>query len=160
MDLKTTTFRDLERIAKERGVRGRVATGQGLLPWQQSSLRGRSGTGARGFRQLPAPTEEQMRAELTADLPPPIRRSARDRYRVLVNRLFAEGQRTYAQFGYPVWPKSIQDELKTLGWTEGNPNLQGQVEALARKYIEEGARIQKEKDSKKVTLDWSGHYSA
>lgn len=160
MDPRSLTIGDLNRIARERGVRGKVATAKGLIDHRQASLVGRAGTPNQRWRELPAPTEEQMRAELSADLPPIIRRSARERYRALVRQLFAEGQKSYALFGYPVWPKSLQDELKVLGWKEGNPDLQGQVEALARKYIEEGARIQKAKDSKKVALDWHGHYSA
>jgi len=160
MDVRSLTIGDLNRIARERGQRGKVATAQGLIDHTQASLKGRSGTPNQTWRQFRAPTEEQMRAELSVGLPDVVRRSARERYRVLVRMLFDEGQRSYEMFGYPVWPKSIQAELKALGWKEGNPNLEGQVEALARKYIEEGARIQKAKDDRKVALDWSGHYSA
>ncbi len=160
LDVHNTTLADLARIAREQGERGRVATARGLIPWQRSSVKGRSGTGQRAMRRLPAPTPEQMKAELSKDLPPVIRREARERYRVLANRLYADGLKSYELFGYPVWPKSVQDELRAFGWKEGNPDLWGQVEALARKYVEEGAHKQKEKDQKKSSLDWHGHLTA
>lgn len=154
-DPKKWTLRDLAEHAKTNGVRGRVATGKGLIHHTEAS-RGPDGK----FRKFAAPSQEQMKAELSQGLPPVIRREARARYQVLIKRLFEDGQKTQQIFGYPVWPKSIQDELRALGWQFGNPDLQGQVEALARKYIEEGARKQKEKDEKKVALDWHGHLSA
>lgn len=155
MDVRTTTIGDLNRIAAERGTRGRVATAKGLIPWQQGSV-----TPDRKWRRLPSPSPEQMKAELSRDLPPVVRREARERYKVLVNRLFADGMKSYETFGYPVWPKSIQEELRVLGWKTGNPDLRGQVEALAKKYIEEGARKQRAKDAHKTALDWHGHTSA
>lgn len=155
IDVHKTTLKDLALIAEKHGQRGRVATGKGLIDWRQASV-----TPDKRWRRLPAPSPEQMKAELTKDLPPVVRREARERFKVLVNRLYEDGLKTYQAHGYPVWPKSIQDELAVLGWQIGNPDLRGQVEALARKYVEEGARKQREKDQKKSVLDWHGHATA
>lgn len=153
------TMRELNTIARTRGVMGHLATADGLLPWQRSTLVGRSGTGPRDSRRVPV-SDAAMKAALTADLPPVVRREARERYRVLVNRLYADGLRSYELFGYPVWPKSIADELRAFGWKEGNPDLWGQVETLARRYVEQGAHKQRESDQRKTTLDYHGHLTA
>jgi len=97
-------------------------------------------------------------AKMHEGLPPVIRRTPRQRYKVLVDRLVQDGLKSYKAVGYPVWPKSIQDELKTLGWKEGDPRLYEQVEALATKMIVAGENKQREKDARKVTRDWHGHF--
>lgn len=157
MDPRTTTIGDLNRIARERGQRGKVATAEGLIDHTQASLVGRTGSGKQRWRELPAPTEEQMRAELSADLPPVVRRTARERYLVLLNRLAEEAKKSYQQFGYVKWPDSLQNELKILGWRAGDPDLAGQVEALARRMFEKAHHQQAESDRHKVALDWHGH---
>lgn len=159
-DPKTLTWGDLDRIARKEGQLGKVATGKGLLPHQQSSLEGRAGSPDQKWRRLPAPSEAQMRAALEADIPAVVRRSARERFLVLANRLREDGEKSMRMFGYPVWPASVQRELKELGFKVGNPDLASQVEALARKYVEEGARKQKAKDDRKTALDWHGHLTA
>jgi hypothetical protein len=155
LDLHNTTLKDLALIAEKQGQRGTVATAKGLIPWQQGSV-----TPDRKWRRLPAPTTEQMQAELRKDLPPIVRREARVRFAAIRDRLLADAERSYSVTGRVVWPKSMQDELTALGWKVGNPNFRAQVEDLARKYVEEGARKQRAKDQHKVTLDWSGHTTA
>jgi hypothetical protein len=101
-----------------------------------------------------------MKAELSEGLPAIQRREARERFHVMRDKILADAERSYKTFGYVIWPKSIQDELTALGWKAGNPNFKAQVEDLARKYVEEGARKQAAKDQRKVSLDWHGHLSA
>ena len=157
MDPKTTTFRDLERIARERGQRGKVATRDGLIDHTEASLVGRSGSGKQAWRGFAVPTEEQLRAEFQSDLPPIIRRTPRERFLVLLLRLRAEAEKSVKLHGRVIWPASLQAELTAMGWREGNPDLPGQVEALARRMFEKAAHQQADSDQAKVARDWHGH---
>lgn len=156
---------EVAKVLAREGVRGMVpivqASGQNLdqrelqlVPWQRSARP----KGRWNLKDTPIP--QDMVRRMHEGLPPIIRRTPRERYKVLIDRLVADGLKSYRAYGYPVWPKSVQDDLKALGWKEGDPRLYEQVEALARKYIEEGAQKQRAKDARKSTLDWHGHLSA
>jgi len=106
------------------------------------------------------PTPEQLVRQLKEDVPVMPRREAPERFKVLVQKLVQDALPSYRRFGYPVWPSSVQTELKTLGWKEGDPKLWEQVESLARYYIERGARMQKEQDDRQTSIGWHGHLSA
>lgn len=157
MDPKTTTIGDLTRIARERGKRGKVATGQGLIDHTEASVVGRAGTRNQKMRRFAQPTPDQMRAELEAGLPQVVRRDARARYLVLLERLRAEAEKSVALTGQVIWPQSLQNELNAMGWRAGNPDLAGQVEALARRMFEKASHQQAESDRNKVSRDWHGH---
>jgi len=155
----------VRKVLAREGVRGMVPIVQAsghdlterelqLVPWQRSARP----NGKWRLPETPVPTDMVQR--MHAGLPPVIRRTARERYKVLIDRLVADGMKTYRAYGYPVWPKSVQDDLKALGWKEGDPRFYDQVEALARKYIEEGANKQREKDAKVTSREWHGHLSA
>lgn len=165
-DPKALSFRDLDEIARKRGHKGVVAAAdadgtKGFLPWQHASRKGTRGKKLNPLVQNRLKTrEQQLLAKLYEDLPPIVRREPRQRYEVLLNQLVEQGLKTYRAYGYPVWPKSIQQELKVLGWKEGDPDFYAQAEALAGKFIKEYAQKQKAKDQRKSALDWHGHYSA
>ncbi len=149
-DPHAVTAKDLRVIAKERGKVGKVAVadqdGPGLAPWQNGATRGPVGS-ARVNEHLIRKENTRipgMIRSLEDRLPPIIRRTPRERFLSLSRTLLAEGMRTHRVLGYPVWPRSVQDELRAMGWKEGNPDLAGQVEALARRYIERGSRRQQE----------------
>ena len=97
---------------------------------------------------------------LHAGLPQEIRRTAREKYKELVKRLYADANAMFYKDGVIRWPRSIEREIQVLGIAQGKPDLAKQVEALARRYIEKGARTQQAQDRKRVTRDWSGHLSA
>ena len=107
----------------------------------------------------PEPVPDQLLRQLR-DVPAMPRREPRERFKVLVAKLVQDALPSYRRLGYPVWPVSVQQELKALGWREGDPKLWEQVESLARSYIERGARMQAEQDSHKVSRGWHGHLSA
>ena len=106
------------------------------------------------------PVPDQLVRQLKENLPPMPRREPRERYRVLIQKLVQDALPSYRRLGYPVWPYSVQQELKALGWKEGDPKLWEQVESLARYYIERGARMQKEQDDRQTSIGWHGHLSA
>ena len=164
IDVHQTTVKDLHALAAKRGVRGVVgAADEGkarLISWRDGARYNK----ARGRYwnpevSRPSPAGHLV-AKLNEGLPAVVRRTPRQRYDVLLQRLVQDGLKSYKAFGRVEWPKSIQDELRVLGWKDGDPNFWGQAEALARKFIEEGANIQRAKDQRKVTLDWHGHLSA
>ncbi|TAL12342.1 MAG: hypothetical protein EPO02_01965 [Nitrospirae bacterium] len=157
MDPRSTTIADLNRIARERGQRGKVATGQGLIDHTEAALVGRAGSGKQKLRQFADPTPEQMKAELSEGLPGVIRRTPRERFLVLLARLRAEAEKSVRLHGRVIWPASLQAELAAMGWRSGNPDLAGQVEALARRMFEKAAHMQAESDAGKTALDWHGH---
>lgn len=167
MDPRTTTIADLNRIARERGQRGKVATGQGLIDHTEAALVGKAGTGVydpfvnpkggQTARHFADPTPEQMKAELSEGLPGVIRRTPRERFLVLLARLRAEAEKSVRLHGRVIWPASLQAELAAMGWRSGNPDLAGQVEALARRMFEKAAHMQAESDAGKTALDWHGH---
>lgn len=157
MDPRTTTIADLNRIARERGQRGKVATAEGLIDHTEAAFKGRAGSGKQKLRQFADPTPEQMKAELSAELPAIIRRTPRERFLVLLARLRAEAEKSVALHGRVIWPASLQAELTAMGWRAGNPDLAGQVEALARRMFEKAAHQQNESDAGKTVRDWHGH---
>jgi len=107
----------------------------------------------------PEPVPEQLIRQLK-DVPAMPRREARERFKVLVQKLVQDALPSYRRLGYPVWPSSVQAELTALGWKQGDPKLWEQVESLARYYIERGARMQKEQDDRQTSIGWHGHLSA
>lgn len=115
------------------------------------------------------PDPEAVRERMRAELPSIVRRAPRERYRVMLERIAADALASYRSHGRVLWPRSLELELKALGWADGDPKLKdlggieavrAQVEALTRRYIETGARRQRETDARKSTLDWHGHTTA
>jgi hypothetical protein len=92
--------------------------------------------------------------------PAEVRRHARVRYQELLRRLWSDANLHFYKDGEIRWPKSIEDEIAVLGIAQGKPNLAAQVESLARRFIERGAREQQAQDQKRITADWHGHLSA
>jgi hypothetical protein len=132
-----------------------------LIPWHQSARISENGGPERWNPRVFAeasPVPRHMVEQMQAGLPPMIRRTSRERYQVLIDRLVADGLRSYRIHGYPVWPKSIADELRIAGWKEGDPDLWGQVEALAKRFIVKAEHKQKESDRHKVVSDWHSHF--
>lgn len=154
MDPKTLTMRDLDTIARERGQMGKVATAKGLLDHREAAFEGK---GSKQKLRQEYVTEQEMRRVLEADLPPIIRRTPRERYLALLQRLRTEAEKSVQLHGRVIWPASLQAELTALGWRAGNPDLAGQVEALARRMFEKAAHQQADSDRSKVTRDWHGH---
>lgn len=100
-------------------------------------------------------------------LPPVVRRDPRARYEAMLNRILPDMLRAYELTGeMPRWPDSLEAVLHYLAERDHDPTLEqtGGVEqvirqgkAFVRYLAEQGARQQSAQDSKKVTLDWSGH---
>lgn len=134
-----------------------------LVPWQRATRVGSPGQenewNARVMMQN-VPVPEEMVRRMQSSLPPTIRRTPRERLRVLVERLVTDARRSQATFGYVRWPKSIEAELKLIGWKEGEPLLLERIEALAARFMEKAAHQQRISDQRKSALDWHGHYNA
>jgi len=171
IDVHRTTFRDLANIARERGRQGYVAASDGKTAGQIHYTRaGRLGD--RWNQNLPDESrlvEDRMVQNLFSGLPAAKRRTHQERFRSMFDRLASVALDSYRRVGYVAWPTSIQSELKVLAWTNGDPTLADyggmdhvfkQIEALTRMYTVRGSNVQKEKDQKKVALDWHGHYAA
>ncbi len=126
-----------------------------LIPWQDAA---RIGKDNRPNPRVFAPPEAIPRHIFEDGLPPIVRRTARQRYEVLVNRLLEVGRMSQAKAGYPVWPESMQRVLDNQGYARTNTDLHGQVYALAKHYIVKSENQQRAKDRKKVVLDWHGHH--
>jgi len=161
--VRETKVKDLRALAQERGRRGYVAQANsdgtaGLVKWDQSSKTpdGRYNQQVAGEDRK---TEDQLVAKLHEGLPEVKRRTAQERFRVLFERLVQEAMVSYRAHGYPVWPKSIQYKLATLGWKPGDPDVYGQCRALAERLFIEAGQKQQEKDRRKTTLGWHGEYN-
>lgn len=161
--VRETKVKDLLALAQEKGKRGFVAQANadgtaGLVSWQKASR-----TPDNRLRQdLPgedASTEDRQIARLFDGLPPIRRRSAEERFRSMLNRVIEDAMVSYRVHGYPVWPKSIADKLRSLGWKENDPDVYGQCSALVKQLFIEAGHKQQAKDQKKATLDWHGHYN-
>lgn len=106
------------------------------------------------------PVPEEMVQRMQQDLPPVIRRTPRERLRVLVERLVHDARMFKGGDGLIHWPKSIEAELKLIGWKEGEPFLLDRIEELAGRFLVKAANQQRESDQRKVVKDWHGHYNA
>jgi hypothetical protein len=99
-------------------------------------------------------------------LPAHPRRTPRQRYESMLNKVLPDMLRMYRETGAARWPRSVQVVLDYLAEREHDPTLAqpGGVEqvirqgkALVRYTSERSLNEQTERDRKKVTLDWSGH---
>ena len=139
-----------------------------LIPWQKAARQGpgpgRNQWGKDQGRVFRVP-EEQV-ARMQANLPAIVRREPKARYRSMLERISEEALRNYRATGHIHWPQSAWDELKTVAWKTGDPHLtdlggeeqlRKQIEALTRHIVETGEMKQKEKNRKKVVLDYHGH---
>jgi hypothetical protein len=171
IDVYRTTPADLRRLALGKGGRqGYVAASDGTTAGQLHYTKAGELKG-RWNNDVPRETrkvEDRLIRKLHEGLPPQRRRTDEQRYRSMFNRLAQVALESYRRVGYAAWPKSIETDLKVLGWTTGDPKLEAyggerkvlkQVEELTRLYIERGSNSQKVKDQRKPTLDWHGHYS-
>ena len=139
------------------------ATEPKLIPWTEAAYLG-SGSIAKGEQKknpkvwasevVPQAVMERWEDEL----PAPVRRSSRQRYESLVQKLLAAGRASEAAYGRPVWPESIQLVLDGLGFKRTNTDMHAQVYALAKHYIVKAENQQRAKDARKVVTDWHGHY--
>jgi hypothetical protein len=128
-----------------------------LIPWTESAYIGDDNDpNPKVFGDVAVP--QNVVDVMQQDLPAPVRRTARQRYEVLVRRLMDAGRASVIQNGYPVWPTSIQRVLDELGFKRNNTDLNSQVYALAKHYIVKAENQQRQKDGKKVVRDWHGHF--
>lgn len=158
-----------EMLARGGGqVRGYVpefdlVTGkQRLVHWTQAPL-DRTGKrlNRRVFKTVRVP-------EAIFDLPPIQRRSAQQKYEDLVRKLLDEMRRAKMALGRAEVPTSVRDQIQRAAWLEGDPTLLDRIEQAEPEAIEiyasflmrDVANKQREKDQKKVALDWHGHYNA
>lgn len=171
IDVYRTTPRDLWRLAMGKGGRrGYVAASDGSTAGQLHYTKAGEVHG-KWNDHVPHETqkvEERLIQRLLSEVPATRRRTHEERYRSMFNRLATTALESYRRVGYVAWPRSIETELKTLGWTTGDPKLEAyggeqkvykQVEELTRLYIERGSNKQKTQDQRKSTLDWHGHYA-
>ena len=134
-----------------------------LVHWKDAPLQGQ-GWDKPWNRKL-FTTSRVPKELLLADLPPIQRRSARQRYQALVKGLLEEMQRVKAVLGRVELPHSIREQVARVAWMEGDPTLPSRIEQAEPEAVEiyaaflmrEAASKQKEKDQKKVALDWHGH---
>lgn len=134
-----------------------------LVPWQKATRVGSPGQPNNWNPRVMVQSvrvPEEMVQRMQEALPPVIRRTPRERLRVLVERLVHDARRSQQTFGYVKWPKSIEDELRLIGWKEGEPLLLERIEQLAGRFMEKAAHQQRESDQRKVVKDWHGHYNA
>lgn len=152
----------LRRYAHRLNRPGFVAQAEGggvrVVPWLYSARRA---DGALLPQQVPVP--EKYQREMKETLPPTVRRTVQQRFEKLVDSLFREAVASYRLHGRVVWPKSIQNELRVMGVTMGEPAnvdaIRKQVEQMARHYITKAGHQQADSDRSKVVLDWHGHYN-
>lgn len=161
--VKNTKVKDLRALAGEKGKKGFVAQANadgtaGQVRWDQASITPDNKWNQKVEGETRA-AEHRMIAALHEDLPDVRRRTAEERFRVLFERLVGEAMVSYRKHGYPIWPRSIQAKLQALGWKTNDPDVYGQCRALAQQLFIEAGHKQKQKDQKKITLDWHGHYN-
>lgn len=139
-----------------------------LIPWNQAARQGpgptRNEWSPEMGRVFEVPAEQV--AQMQAKLPTMVRREPKARYRSMLERISADALRSYRATGQINWPKSMWDELKVLAWKNADPGLtdlggeeqlRRQIQALTRHIVETGEMKQKEKNAKKVVLDYHGH---
>jgi hypothetical protein len=171
-DVYTTTPRDLWQEARRSGRTGQTAAGTAkggwLAPWGQASVLGKGNRTNRELIKRENAQIPRLIQQLYEGLPPMIRRTPRARYESLVGQLTEFALDSIRATGQVHWPKSIENELKALGWKDGDPRLdrigtldgaKRQIEDLAHKYITDYSNKQREKDRHKTALDYHGHYS-
>ncbi len=129
-----------------------------LIPWTDAARVGPENKPNPKVFGKAEPIPQHVFEEWERGLPTPVRRTARQRYDVLVKRLLETGRETQARAGYPLWPESVQVVLDSLGFSRQNKDLNAQVYALAKHYIVKSENQQREKDSHKTVRDFHGHY--
>lgn len=130
-----------------------------LMPWQQSAHLGPAGA-SRPNPSVFAPDSavpQHVFEKMQAGLPAPVRRTAQERYEVLVRRLLEMGRACSTPSGIH-WPSSFRRILNSLGVKQEDMDLRGQVYALARHFIVRAENKQRDTDSRKTVLDYHGHY--
>ena len=100
-------------------------------------------------------------------LEPVVRRTPRERYEAMLNRVLPDMLKAYRENGQmPEWPRSLQAVLEHVAARDHDPTLieRGGVEQVIRQgkalvsyLVETGARQQAAQDYKKVALDYPGH---
>ena len=114
-----------------------------------------------------APDTGALADELLSTVEATPRRTPRERYQSMLNKVLPDMLRAYHDYGQmPEWPRSLQAVLAYIAERDHDPTLttMGGVDQVIRQgkalvaYLSEtGARQQAEADSKMVTLNWSGH---
>lgn len=162
---------------KVRGYVPRASPGGSveLVPWHESTRineKLKDGTetpnewNARVLAETPVP--EHMQRAMFEGLEPTRRREAQQRYDALVRRLLRQMQQVKQVLGKALIPESIADQIRHVAWIEGDPGLMERIEraepaaieTYAKFLMQDTAMKQREKDRKKVVLDWHGHYNA
>lgn len=161
--VRTTKVKDLRAMAQDpnKARQGYVSQANadgtaGQVKWTKASTKP-DGTLRQNLAGEDAETEQRLIASLHEGLPEVKRRSAQERFQVLFERLVQQGLATYRKHGYPIWPRSIADKLRTLGYLPGDPDVYGQCRALAERLFIEAGHKQAVKDSRRTTKDWHGH---
>lgn len=112
------------------------------------------------------PGMAQAVAAMKETLPPIVRRNPRERFRSMLDKVLPQMLEQYRATGRCRWPASVQRTLTEISLAQNDPTLtdEGGVEqvirqgkALTQWLSETGERQQAAQDSRKVTLDWSGH---
>lgn len=172
-ELREEFLRKAEAVSPGRKYRGYTAavdvTGPNLdrvqpklIHWTNAAFHGTGPTATQKRNPKvwdPVEVPQEMVARMNDGLPPVVRRTAQQRYQALVQDLMAMGRDASKGRGYPVWPESIAKILDANGIKRGDTDLHKQVYALARHFIVKGENAQRLMDSKKVVLDWHGHFA-
>lgn len=126
-----------------------------VIPWQQAAHIGADNRpNPRVWNDVEIP--ENVYDRFQAGLPAPVRRTARQRNEVLIQRLLDMGKANTVN-GEICWPDSIKRILDAQG-VKNDGDLNRQVFALARYFSLRAENKQKENDARQVTRGWHGHY--
>ena len=127
-----------------------------LVHWKDAARTGADKRlNARVFAENTA-VPQHVFEDFQAGLPAPIRRTASQRYDVLIKRLLQMARDSTVN-GQVMWPASLRRVLDLQG-VKANAEMHEQVRALAKHFIVKAENQQRAKDRRKSVLDYHGHY--
>lgn len=129
-----------------------------LIHWKEAvQTPGRKMAPGEAVQGTGEPVPQHVFEAMKSGLPAPVRRTARQRYDVLVKRLLEIGRQNTVN-GQVYWPQSMQRILDLQG-VKSSADVHQQVYALARHFIVKAENQQRASDMKKSVLDWHGSFA-
>lgn len=126
-----------------------------LMPWHKAARVGPNNRPNPKVFAESSPVPQHVFEQMQSELPAPVRRTANQRYEVLVKRLMEMGRGLQTPSGV-LWPDSLQRILDASGKKKGD--LTTQVYTLARHFIVRAENKQRANDAKQTTVGWHGHF--
>lgn len=125
------------------------------IHWSDSALIGEDNTPNPQVWEGDVP--QHVFEQMQASLPKQVRRTARQRHEVLIQRLLDIGKACPVVAGQIVWPQSLKSILDTTG-VVNNEDLIPQVFALAKHFAMKSENEQRAADRKNFDPGWHQHY--